>query len=191
MSCDARIMLPGNVRLRDVTRVIGVAVGFRPIIRPLTATGIYVDVHGVTAEPTTAGSPDFLYIKFDDRHTYWSFEPDTNPGGRLLMPRSTKFWCLVGHRLVDFFGGELDYNDCDDVEVDYKRRAKSNRFNCPTDGDDWNNFQRRIASVVPINVAEMETFAGNVGYPGDGYEYDYDERGRMVRGSWQLEELAA
>lgn len=190
MGCDARIILPGNVRIRDVMRVIGVAVGFEAKVSPL-GSSICTDVDGVEATTPMASSPDFLHIKFDNRHAYWSFEPDCAPGKRLLMPTSSAFWCLVGHRLVDFFGGKIDYNDCDAIDFDYERRPKGNSLNCPDDGEPWRRFHERIAKVPPITRAELEAFRGAAyDFKSDDYQYFFDAEGRMVRGDRALALLA-
>ncbi len=191
MGVDCRIMLPGNVRIRDVMSVIGVAVGFQPTRRSLGKTGYCTDVKGVSAEQPVGNMPDFFYIKFDGRHAYWSYEPENNVGGRMIMPKSTAFWCLVGQRLVDFFGGKVDYNDCDDVEFDYVKRNRGDARNAPTSDEPWMALQDRIAAVKPITREELENFTG-AAYCDDDYEYNFDDAGNMVRGDWnvKLEEAA-
>lgn len=182
MGVDCRIMLPGNVRVRDVMAVMAVAVGFKPTRRDLPGGGFYTKVEGVTVDHTYCSDPSSFFMRFDGRQCYFTFESDSNPGGRLLMPKSTAFWCLVGQRLVDFFGGKVDYNDCDDNDFDYRRPNKSSARNAPTNGNPWEEFQTRLANVKPITRAELQAFTGNVGYLGDGYEYAFDDLGRMVRG---------
>ncbi len=39
----------------------------------------------------------------------------------MLLPRSTSFWLSVGKGLIDFFGGKMDYNDSDDIEINYSK----------------------------------------------------------------------
>lgn len=188
MGVGCRILLPGNVRIRDVCSVIAVAVGFEPSVEPLTKTGVSTRVKGVTAKASTDTMPDFLTVQFDNRHCYFSYEPtDVNPGGRTLNPKSTAFWCLVGQRLVDVFGGKVDYNDCDDIAFDYVKRNRSNAMNCPNDGDEWNALQYRIANVPPITEQEFRAFKGAAyDFDSDGYEYTFDEQGHMKRGPWAM-----
>lgn len=38
------------------------------------------------------------------------------PGGKELLPSSTAVWCVIGKRLVDFFGGRLLYSDASDED---------------------------------------------------------------------------
>ncbi len=188
MGVDCRIMLPGNVRIRDVMTVIGVAVGFQPIKIELQGGSYSIDVPKGSVVAESTFTPDMVMIKFDGRHVNWFFEVDSF-NGRLLYPKSTPFWCLVGHRLVDFFGGSVDYNDCDLSEKDYKRRNKSDKLNRPTDGDEWHSLQDRMAAVRPITLAELENFQGNTGYNEDYRDgnsayntYAFDDEGRMIRG---------
>jgi hypothetical protein len=186
-------MLPGNVRISDVATVIGVAVGFQPYRRHFSSSdGWSTEVDGIETKNTGDSSPEHCNIIFDRRYTPFFFEPDQSEG-RLLMPTSTAFWCLVGQRLVDFFGGEVDYNDCDSVDIDYKRRRKSKAVNAPTSDEAWYQFQERMMAVPPLTRAELEAFTGAAyDFASDNYEYNFDSDGRMVRGTWRTaEELAA
>jgi len=60
--------------------------------------------------------------------------------------------------LVDFFGGRMDYQDCDDSYEDYTKWPKSSRHNRPQDGKPWQNFQKRMEAVKPLTKEELETF---------------------------------
>ena len=52
-----------------------------------------------------------------------------------MSPPSTAFWIAIGKGLVDFFGGKLDYNDCDEKDVDYRKPARKDIH--AEDGDEW------------------------------------------------------
>jgi hypothetical protein len=58
--------------------------------------------------------------------------------------------------LVDFFGGEVDFNDCDATDVDYKMRRKSNKKNCPEDGRSWDAFQKRLFALQPLTESDFD-----------------------------------
>jgi hypothetical protein len=65
---------------------------------------------------------------------------------------------------VDFFGGKVDYNDCDSKGIDYRKRERPNSENCPSDGKAWDDFQRRIAAVKPLTDKDFKRAARAAGY---------------------------
>jgi hypothetical protein len=52
--------------------------------------------------------------------------------------------------LADFFGGVLDYADCDENEADYVVADRTDDENHPEHGEPWDRLQRRIAEVRPL-----------------------------------------
>jgi hypothetical protein len=74
--------------------------------------------------------------------------------GRGLKPRSTGFWIAAARGLVDFFGGWADFNDSDDIDVDYERPEKPDL--AAHDGLAWQHFQNRLASVQPLTSADLD-----------------------------------
>ena len=71
------------------------------------------------------------------------------------MPRSTPWWLAAGKALVDFFGGELDYNDCDSSDSDYAVPAKGDSMNRPSDGKPWHRLQDRILALQPLSADDI------------------------------------
>ncbi len=182
MGVDIRCVLPGNVRVDDVAKVIGIAVGLKPEYRKFNmgnSDGGATYVDGITVN--AAGSVDTVQINFDGRYALYFFEPDIAIGKRLFYPKSTPFWIAACKRLVDFFGGTIDYNDCDEKAVDYRVKAKSNSENCPSDDEPWETFQQRLLTVPRIHKSEMVN--PKAAYDGNGeYKYEYDADGFMIRG---------
>jgi hypothetical protein len=84
------------------------------------------------------------------------------------MPRSTPFWIAVGKRLVQFFGGEIDYQDCDEIDVDFARPSKSLKINDPQDDDEWDTFQRRLFRLKPLMVEDIKDADQYAAYKLDG-----------------------
>jgi hypothetical protein len=155
------------VRVKDVATVLGAAAGLPVVKRQFTGgrDGWAAEVEGVTVETTSV--PHMLHLDFKAPQGqtlvdgmawhYCSFHYEyERSDGRLLMPRSNAFWVAIGKRLVDFFGGTVDYNDCDDVEVDYQRPKKSRKLNAPTSGAEWTAFQERLLAVKPLSAKELE-----------------------------------
>jgi hypothetical protein len=80
------------------------------------------------------------------------------------MPRSTTFWCAIGKGLVKFFGGKIDYNDCDSKKVDFSKKPFSDRINCPSDGKPWQAFQEKLWNLLPLTSKDFEGFKGKIAY---------------------------
>lgn len=164
MGVNIHCRLPSHTRVRDVALVIGAVVGM-PIVREETDLVMAPD-----ARVETTSVPEMVYITFEDRHAAYFFE-DEDHDGRLFYPRSTPFWCAVAHRLVEFFGGEVDYNDCDDSSCDFK--AKANRRSTT-------EVMREVLTIKPLTRDEIATFKQVAGYPSDSYIYKFDANGHMT-----------
>ena len=168
MGVDCKIILPANVRLKDVADVIGVAAGFKPEKSPLGSShpdSWAVRVPGVRVSSFNCqGLESCAKIELvgetmdgvKDHYVMYHFEYDD--GQRLLAPRSTAFWLGIGHRLVDFFGGSIDYQDCDDSYKDYSVPGKSDELNQPEGGDEWDSLQERMFAVKPLTKEELKRF---------------------------------
>lgn len=184
MGVSCRVLLPANVRIKDVVAVIAASAGYRPTRQDFGGRnqGWYTKVDGVTIKPQFDGS--YATIEFDGRFVIYNFECSTEPGKRQLNPTSTAFWGAIGKRLVDFFGGKIDYDDSDDVDWDYEAPEKSNLENSPSDGDEWYDLQKRLLEVKPLIEAELESIDG-VAFPWDSEKaqrkYTFDEDGYMIR----------
>ena len=175
------IHLPDNVRFDDVAKVVAIAAGLQPEFRTFAGQpgSGYVRVPGIDAK-NSLFSAGIGEINFDGRHALYHFE--SSYGGRLLNCGGSQFWCAVGRRLVDFFGGYVDYNDCDDIAADYKRRPKSRAVNAPTSDSNWMKFQNRLMRVKRIHMDELSLTPDGDQYKGEGgYMYTFDEDGLMTR----------
>jgi hypothetical protein len=83
---------------------------------------------------------------------------------RGIIMRSWACNIVVCKKLVDFFGGWVDYQDCDSIDVDYNVKPKSDKMNCPEDGDEWQNLQERIMAVQPITQEELDDAERHAAY---------------------------
>lgn len=156
MGVDCRIHLPESVTLYNVAKVIGAVTGCPMKKVPLTGPADprwYVEVPTVTETTSVPGMAclRILHPTVDgepNHFVFYHFECDT--GGRLLMPRSTAFWIAVGCRLVSFFGGHIDFQDCDDEDRDLEFPDLGRQMNSPQDGHAWQQFQERVFALKPI-----------------------------------------
>lgn len=174
MSVDCNIALPGRVEVDDVANVIGVLAGLPVRLEPLGEDSIVSRVDGVKIETsdvhgmvqiTLSGEladgehTHFVYYHFEGtfgRSTYGGRRYQ-HEGVRSLSPRSTPFWVAIAKRLVDFFGGWVDYDDCDDCDLDYSLPERPNIS--PHDGKPWEQFHRNVAALKPITKQDMKAAA--------------------------------
>ena len=163
MGVDCKVQLPGDVRVCDAAEVIGILAGL-PTRWSKLGERCFLAVTGASAVST--GVPGMAEIKLEgglvdgesSHSAYWHFE--THPY-RTIMPRSTPFSIAVARGLVDFFGGEVDYDDSDDTPCNYSRQSPR-PSNCPEDGKPWEDFQKAKASVPPLTrdkLAAVREFA--------------------------------
>ena len=171
MGVDTKLTLPGNVRVQDVAKVMGVLAGLKPEQYSIAGSkGVFVRVDGATVGTTHSAYMAEIELSAPDGHTLIDGERshsvlyffEDEGGRRLLMPKSTPFWIAVCRGLADFFGGMVDYNDCDDRSVNYRVKFKSNTENQPRTDEPWDEFHLRILNLTPLtkdDLVEMSEFA--------------------------------
>lgn len=156
MSINTNIILPGNVRLNNVAKVIGMLFG-RPVTKERldSRTKSYVtnvkDIN-ITSHMSV---PQMARISIQQtfqnyRDFNYHFEYEGNK--RLITCPSTSHNIAIARGLVDFFGGEVIYQDTKrNYSVpDYKIKKKSNKLNQPEDGKAWDILQERIYAIKPL-----------------------------------------
>ena len=159
MGISCIVNLPSNVRVVDVANVLGVLAGLKPVRKEITGANpdsVFVCVLGVkvssTAIPQAAlielSAPGEPMVDREVYHSTW-YHFESPEGGRVLSGPATAFWIAAFRGLADFFGGTVDYNDCDDSDVDYEVPESAN--NSPTDGSRWNSFQRKVLNLEPLS----------------------------------------
>lgn len=177
MGVDTKILLPAAARIQDVADVMGALAGF-PMEKRYFA---HIRENGRDSAGWSAGHPygssyvrltpihnmvQCAYIHLDsselgrvmvdgerEHQCMYHFEAGCN-GERLLMPRSTDFWIAIGKGLVEFFGGTVDYNDCDDSDVDFARPAQKDIH--AEDGAEWYSMQARKLVVKPLTQVDLD-----------------------------------
>ena len=161
MGVDTSIVLPGDVRVADAAKVIGILAGQEKRWEETTGAR-WVEVEGVTVKSyDTDALVGCALIEFADHHVMWHFEVEH--GKRLIMPRSTPFWLAVGKALVDFFGGTVDYQDCDATDVDYEAHTPR-LHNDPEDDGPWDAFQQALYDIQPLTKADIKAMREHAAY---------------------------
>ena len=170
MGIDTRIILPDNVRVKDVANIIGICAGKKPLKQFWSyGKGWAATVPDVKIKVTSDASwgmvgihvngpfpKHILEYRLNQSAIYVAYHFESDTGGRVLQPPMTFFWLAVGRRLVQFYGGKLDYNDCDDIEVDFSIRPKSREQNAPNSDLGWYKFQQRILDMQALTIEELE-----------------------------------
>ena len=110
--------------------------------------------HGIRVfvEPTHSMQFFTIYIAPTNCDNTWHhgslflYPQSDHPNRILLYAGVSEFWHKIDRALVDFFGGEVDDNDCDEVDVDYQKR-KPRKNNYPNDGKPWQKFQEDMMNL--------------------------------------------
>ncbi len=160
MGIDCKIFLPAKSRVRDVADVLAALHGCEVTKQTFSGTsgGWATNVEGVTVKGSDSVA-ECATILFKDRWFLYHFEFH-NDGCRGLMPRSTASNIAAMKGLADFFGGRVDFDDCDDCECDYYVDEQPDIS--ASDGNAWYRLQERKLSVKPMSkqqIAECEQFA--------------------------------
>lgn len=166
MGVDCVITLPERTRARDVARVIGVLAGLPAELKKFdSCDSFYLDVQGIKLQPASvAECAEIVWtdpVSGDGRYVLYHFEPEH--GGRLMLPRSTPFWCAVAVKLVTLFGGSVDFQDCDDVEIDFQ--ASINPLISASDGLEWEQWHKAMLDVGPLTAADIDKGRAVCAYP--------------------------
>jgi hypothetical protein len=87
------------------------------------------------------------------------------PHARKLMSaraRPDTIAAFVG--LADFFGGAVDFQDCDDVDWDHVVPDRPVGECAADDGSEWTALQRRLASVISLTRAQIRAYKKHAAY---------------------------
>jgi hypothetical protein len=161
MGVDARASLPPNVRVRDVARVLGILLGVPFSLDALNGDGVYCNVLGADVRGfVDIPEMSWIILKMPNGNTVAQYNfHNENPGGRrLLTGRATAKTIAAFRHACDFFGGVLDYNDCDDEDRDYVVPDFDDDSNHPEDREPWDRMQRRMAELKPLSRKEVAAF---------------------------------
>ena len=154
MGVNTKIYLPQDVRIRDVANVVGILAGLKPYYQ---YDGI-IDIEGLSIQNDkhTPGLSNITLVPTEQEplidNESWHqclYFMEISSNHRLLYCGCNPFWREIGKALVDFYGGHVDFNDCDDIEVDYKKPHKPFRYNCEDD-QGYNRERKRIEQLKSL-----------------------------------------
>jgi len=169
MGVNVQCTLPADVTVKDASEVMGLLAGL-PIKeeyiegRNGSEGWYYVTVPGVKIENTRSLTMVDIVLQGDlidgesNHYYYWHFEGHN--GTRSFGPKSTAFWIAVCTRLVDFFGGELVYNDCSSSLCDYRKAPRYNNSHegfMYDHGDDlYHSMNERKRNIKPLTLDDLK-----------------------------------
>ena len=171
MGVCCKIHLPAAARIIDVADVLAALCGAETIKMPLNDREGSWAAHA-EARPIFSPYPGFPHWC----NITWIVQTNSKPytfsimyhfefgpsGSRGIMPQSTPFWLAVACGLVDFFGGHVDYKDCDDNDCDYSRDPQADIH--AEDGEPWHNLQRRKLAVKPVTQDQIDAMKKHAAY---------------------------
>ena len=168
MGVDSLIYIRRDARVRDIADVIGILAGLKPYRRDFSqGDGWACHVDGASADACKSlpqcceiniQAPDgYKLIDGEQSHyVLWHWEPSRMMGDyHLIMPRSTPFWIAIGRGLCKFFGGKIDYNDCDPDGINARFKGMR-KDNSPEDGKPWTDFQQAKLDLKPLTMRDLE-----------------------------------
>ena len=177
MGSSCNIFLSQDARIQDVTNVIGILLGQKKAkVQFQSGDGWYCDVDSVlTVYPMDSKMgvivakkhneniqlkatylPDMVSIvieknNLDKEHHNgtWFYHTDREDGLIEIIGGASEFWQKLGRGLVEFFGGYVDNNDCDDIDKDFEA-VKPRKTNGHYSNADFEAFQEDMWNLQPL-----------------------------------------
>lgn len=171
MGVDTRITLSPGTDFGNVAKVAAILLGAKPRLGPLSGTdSVFCQVEGLKTEginkiPGCAN----IFITPEhgpEQHLFYHFEFGQK-GERGICPRARADNIALGVRLVEFFGGEVDFSDSDESECDFKDDGLP--FCNADDGEEWDKLQKAMFELRPITTAEAMQYDEHAAYKLDGH----------------------
>lgn len=168
MGINSKCYLPNDVRAEDIVTAIAFLCGVERISEPLGSGSLAAWTNRKEASDEPNKKASHVFVMSTHNMQYYtvhvaptSCDDEWHEGSLFLYPSLeypnrillyagvSRFWQEIDRALVDFFGGEIDDNDCDSVDVDYEKQ-KPRTSNCPNDGDEWDEFQQGLLDLPKL-----------------------------------------
>jgi hypothetical protein len=171
MSVKTDLYLPGDAEIRDVADVAAILLGHEPKMKPLGGgfDSEYVEVEGVNVHGFK-DLPGFAEIDIEPtedmehgRSIFFSYEVEGRPGERLAVLSADAEGIALFVKLAEFFGGTVDFNDCDDSEEDLKKPRPRGGNGTYEDGA-FDRMQRRKMNVRSMSYSFVRSFEEQASY---------------------------
>jgi len=166
MGCDCNIYLQGDALSHDIMSVLGILLGFEKTQESFNHSSKfdYVAVKDV-AYGYSDGNNHKIFAKAGfSTPQHFTIEILRNSLDKewhmlgchfeyqylLLSGGSSKFWKTVGTELVKFFGGYIDYDDCDAYDMDFSAVCPRIEGNRHENNPEFRLFQEELWALQPI-----------------------------------------
>lgn len=175
MGINSQAYLPNDIRADDIVQAIAYLCGAERIkydhrdggswsahwnfsevsTAPNDQKAGYDSGHKVFVRPTHDMQYFTIEIAPTDCDNMWHsgslfmYPQSGRPNRFCLYAGVNEFWYKIDRALVDLFGGEVDDNDCDSVDVDYQKR-KPRKSNSPHDGRPWQKLQEDLMGLPTL-----------------------------------------
>lgn len=164
MSTSTVLYLPPYVRLRDAANALGVLLGQPHEVVPFsTGSGGAIMVKGVTTEGyASPGLAECAKIVIqtptEHRQLMWHYEMDdpaqnVSRGHHGIMFGCTRANIALAEAMVEFFGGAVDHDDCDERGIDFQLSPDESAWGhdfSPNDGALWDEMQRKLDALEAL-----------------------------------------
>ena len=168
MGTNAVVKLPAGTRMGDVANVVGILLGCEKEWFE-SGNARWIRVKRVE-EKCSQSIPELAYIDIDltgldnpvavairesDGDTYeMSYHFEGGHGGPSINPKATAAKIALCKAVVQFFGGEANYNDCDSVDINVQVDGRNPI--APSDGKPWDDFQQALDNLKPLTANNMK-----------------------------------
>ena len=167
MSENCTIFFPCDARVGDIHTAMAILSGLPWAWKDLGGgrdPHQYVEAAG-TKVNTFEHAPGMLELELrgpmvdgDEVHSAtWHYQGDAG-FHQLNCGNATPYWQALAMRLVDCFGGTVDFNDCDSSDIDYVAPHPGwdllHRRN-----EDYVRMQRLLAELVPLTIEDLKAVA--------------------------------
>lgn len=182
MGVDTVLRLPVGTQIGDVANAIGILLGKKKHWMALTSMASraeerpepvergYVEVEGVSFT-TSDRQPGCVTINIADSNNilgggWWFFYHfEGKYGGPEMRGGARPARITLHRRLAFLFGGTVDYQDCDSVEVDYKQGAPAWTLRSHED-EFFYQKQLDLWNTTPLTKAEIKQYSAAAAYTG-------------------------
>jgi hypothetical protein len=84
-------------------------------------------------------------------------------GEKGISPESTPFWIALSKKLVDFYGGKIDYKDTDLSDLDYEVKSQRRYVTHET----WQKNENAKFAIKPLTIMDLKEVENDAAFSVD------------------------
>lgn len=167
MGVNAILLLPPDTPVRHVAHAIGALCGLPKSKMDLSCNEAWAIRTDVSVRSNDA-VPECVDIVIPPNDIIGPcsllFHYEFKQGRRGIMPRSRASAIALCDKLAQFFGGAVDFNDCDDHMDRFYERPMYRLANDPEDGEPWQRMHQALYDLEKIAEEEIQSFESVAAY---------------------------